>query len=1480
MPEIAEDILSSYIKRKRGEPKKSAGLQLLEKHNALTPELSKQYEPPLPISIETERGVERGILQIGEAAGVGLQIIGTGLKSPKIREAGKAVTEKLKALEPKPSASLSGRTVFTEPSLLLDANWWASALGETAPSLATSIIPGAAGAKAVQIGAKAFNLNPQLITRLSRLGFAVTGGTAGGALEGSNTYQEVIRRGGTPEEASTSALAMAGASGLLNAISVGRFVSPTTAGRKALHTTLSAITEGVTEYLEEPAEAVILGDSIVEALKKIDVMFPAMVLGGGAGIAFSGTQAKQLTQELDQNPAKVEELNKIAEDLKTAQKTTITPTEKIEKVTPSPLTPLDIELQQTQPKRTKSFGEAKASFEVEKQEQELPAKFQEELRKAEELLKTEPKTKATEVVQQGVPKVSEQIPQEGKSIPQQETAEPKSKTVTIQQMINQAIQEGTPAEAFERPLTIFEKLKEKGIEHIAITPALRDHLEYEDLQAIAKKKIGIFSKKVTANARPFDEIAQTMNMTEGDLVDALKNAKTRKQAVEHIIKSARQEPITSPESEAAIEEELPPSFVTEKEELLPPLAEGETTFLSGGQFIRNMEAIGELNAKLNKLQADLTAGKITETKFREAETALQRQIAEETTKANETAKETLTKIIKTADESSVPDDGIFRFPFADGSEFFFNAKHYQDSPENAFKILNAMVKDITIYKELGKKPRSNKEVAENAKLLGISLADYKNLANTTENLDALIYAARDGLYRQDKKIRENAEKVMKGEGNFYISMMYEYQLLGKMLINTRQALTGVGRGLHAAGIAVPGEILVKQEKALQNLLEGAKKSGLSQAEIARKILELPSFEERVAMMNQPGVIDAFLEVWINNLLTNLSTHVVNAGSNTMNIMLALSDRKVASLFGGKVSGVQYKGMLSGVYSCFSDSLALAYKSAQNTIAEKEKIVGQGAAILVKPAEALERMSESFAKLRGAEAEEIFKFEIDPRMKAFKAETFGIESKQGLWGWIGQAIDVIGEYERIAGRALMTSDQWFKGANYRMELYAQAYQTAEDEGLSYKSTEFIERVNKIISNPPEYIHDMAEDFAALNTFTSELGPLGEAFKKWARRNPVGRIIAPFIGTPTNIVLRSIERTPMAPLSARFRADIAAGGARRQIALARIATGSAIMGTAAMLAGAGLITGAGPKDKALRDMWYASGKQPWSIKIWDTWYSYNRFDPIGALLGMVGRWQELAGSMDETSAAEITLNMFLAFSNVFLDKTYLIGVSGLFAAIRDPVREGPRFARGLSATLIPRGIAQWERIYEPKVREVHGWLDAIQSEVPFISENLPPMRNIFGDPVILEGGLGPDIMSPVYTSVEKHDPVIDEILNQEVRIGMPEMALGGLKPPAFGKTRVIHGVELSPWQYDRLLVLTGKEIKLGGRNLHETLDAIIKTKTYQSQSDGPDGGKAKIIENIVAKFKEGGRIQLQREYPELAEQVELLKIKKQQALIPTR
>ena len=144
-------------------------------------------------------------------------------------------------------------------------------------------------------------------------------------------------------------------------------------------------------------------------------------------------------------------------------------------------------------------------------------------------------------------------------------------------------------------------------------------------------------------------------------------------------------------------------------------------------------------------------------------------------------------------------------------------------------------------------------------------------------------------------------------------------------------------------------------------------------------------------------------------------------------------------------------------------------------------------------------------------------------------------------------------------------------------------------------------------------DAALGEARYNTFTQPLGPTGQAITNFFNKIPGGRIIVPFMRTPMNIFKYAVERTPGAPLVlSETRENLKAGGIRRDQALARIAFGSSIMGMIWAMAAQGIITGGGggPDEQRKRRL---TGWQPYSIKIGDTYYSYNRLDPLSTIMG---------------------------------------------------------------------------------------------------------------------------------------------------------------------------------------------------------------------------------------------------------------------------
>jgi hypothetical protein len=455
----------------------------------------------------------------------------------------------------------------------------------------------------------------------------------------------------------------------------------------------------------------------------------------------------------------------------------------------------------------------------------------------------------------------------------------------------------------------------------------------------------------------------------------------------------------------------------------------------------------------------------------------------------------------------------------------------------------------------------------------------------------------------------------------------------------------------------------------------------------------------------------------------------------------------------------------------------------------------------------------------------------------------------LTGLPGRAVDYLGQAIRLPGRALLASDDFFKAIAFRAEVRSlarrESLRAVQESGLSGRAaiTEMRKIEARILANPPEHIEQAAKEYAAYVTFTRELGETG-AKVQLALTTPVGRILVPFVRTPTNIFKFAGERTPFALLSRAVREEISAGGERRALALAKIGLGSMTMGYLGTLAAEGLITGGGPKDKRLLEQLKMTGWQPYSVRVGDTYYSYARTEPLGSLIGLAADVADIIGQLPERDAEELAAVVTVAISRNVANKTFVKGLAGSLNAITSQdVNVVQSFFEKELPTLMPysTGMAQGTRTLDPVMREVNSIVDAYKARIPGYSDTLPPHRDLFGNPVLFQGGLGPDLVSSIYSSKAVDDPVAQEIAKQAIPIGLP--------------SKQINRVPLTPEEYDAYSVLAGAKPIIGGQTLHQRLEGLFKSDLYHRASSGPDGGKWQLIRQWVASYREQAAIMLE-------------------------
>ena len=609
----------------------------------------------------------------------------------------------------------------------------------------------------------------------------------------------------------------------------------------------------------------------------------------------------------------------------------------------------------------------------------------------------------------------------------------------------------------------------------------------------------------------------------------------------------------------------------------------------------------------------------------------------------------------------------------------------------------------------------------------------------------------------------------------------------------------------------------EQERLIKEALEttGGEAVSRDMAAMLSELDDPAQIGRFVKDANKATTKDQLYEAWINGLLSSPTTHMVNILSNTIVAALTVGERKIASAIGPNIPPGETSAQLKGLVDGARDGFRLAWNVLKT--------------------------GEPTDPLQKVEAE---------KFRAITSENLNIA------GPAGRFADFMGEAIRVPGRLLTAGDEYFKSVGYRMELYAQAYRQAFNEGLRDEAA--AKRVVEIIENPPENIKQSAIDASRYQTFTNQLGKTGKAVEQVRNNIPYARVVMPFVRTPVNIMSYTFERTPLAPLSSAFREEIAAGGARRDLAMGKLISGSMLMAVSADLTLSGSITGAGPTDPKMRNIMRATGWQPYSIKIGDKYYAYNRLDPVGALLGLSADVTEIIGQTTEAEASQLATAAALSVAQNMASKTYMSGVTdffdAFFGASTDPEAKNyklDRYLQRMVSSAVPSFVANIERNLSPEMSATYGYIDRIKSRLPGYSDDLPPRRNIFGEPIVLEGGIGPDIMSPIYTSTAKDDPIADEMVRQQVAVGMPR--------------RQIQGIELDAQQYDRYVLLySGIEAQT---SLKDQLRTMFNTREYKNASDGPEGGKALMVKSVFTAYRDMAQAQMLAEDETLTNQITL-------------
>ncbi|MNF64477.1 hypothetical protein D3C84_462090 [compost metagenome] len=394
------------------------------------------------------------------------------------------------------------------------------------------------------------------------------------------------------------------------------------------------------------------------------------------------------------------------------------------------------------------------------------------------------------------------------------------------------------------------------------------------------------------------------------------------------------------------------------------------------------------------------------------------------------------------------------------------------------------------------------------------------------------------------------------------------------------------------------------------------------------------------------------------------------------------------------------------------------------------------------------------------------------------------------------------------RLLQSEDAFFKHLNDGMERYSVAYRMAAKELKGQGPVAVHNRVQELIANPPKELIEAGQDAALFHTFNNNAGKITAAVNNLRHSLPygTGNLVVPFLKTPANLITYAIKHTPAAPFFKEVRADIRAGGAKQEEALARMGIGSLLMALGTVGALNGSLTGGGPsEDPDKRKAWLAAGNQPYSLKANGQWYQYSRVEPMATLVGIAA--DIATGEQDQALGMA---SMFKAIGRNFTSKTWLQGLSGVMQAMTDPDRYGASWVNRSAATLTQPAtllshIGRYQDPYQ-RATDRDSYLDQLKYRLPgetFGRESLPIKLDAFGEP-LMEAQRQIGRAGPFPSSM----PTGDLVRREAARIGW--------SPSEFQKDVTINHkkVALSNEQHRELAQLAGQLTHRGAQRLMQS------------------------------------------------------------------
>ncbi len=540
---------------------------------------------------------------------------------------------------------------------------------------------------------------------------------------------------------------------------------------------------------------------------------------------------------------------------------------------------------------------------------------------------------------------------------------------------------------------------------------------------------------------------------------------------------------------------------------------------------------------------------------------------------------------------------------------------------------------------------------------------------------------------------------------------------------------------------------------------------------------------------QPRFKDYVTELWYNSILSGPTTHLVNFVSNGVSAVAGPVERVGAAVVEAPLAKLQGR--------------------------PRERFFGEARA-------------DIYGMLTGIpEGARGALYVLKNGFNLEEAVRMDIRHQQAFKGPVGEVIN-------LPSRALAAADVFWRSMMFRGAEQAEAFRLAKGNP---------QKIAELLTNPTPDLLERAGKVAKYRVFQADPGNFTQKLMQMRNAEVWGmepvRFVIPFVQTPVNLTKFGLERSPLGWFNPKLWANVVKRDPAASDQIARAFMGSTIAAGIGALVGTGQmdITGDAPTTPAERDRWYREGKQPFSFRVGDRWYSYQKMEPFNQTFAQMAAFVDAArGAKQGAPLTDLAGQATMTIAKNLVSQSYMEGLSNLLDAVTDYKRYGGSYVRQTAASFVPGSslLRTAARATDTTVRQPSTVPEQVAAGMPVLSRTVPPKVSALGQEQRRESPW----WSPVQTSPAHQSRIDRELARHSLEVGL------------VGNS--VRGRPLNPTQKRQYQ-------RLAGSRVVEELGQVVGDPSYQGASVAE---QQKMLQTAIRKGKDSAADEMAGILPEPA------------------